>query len=330
MNVAMNSAAAIDFRTITSEAVRLGAAVAGEGPLVVLVHGFPEAWFSWRHQIAPLAAAGFTVCALAVRGYDGSDAPPGVADYDMERMVADVAAWIEALSPDGRAVVIGHDWGAAIAWASALVRPDRVRAVAGLSVPYLGQPERPNIEAWRERFTAKDHFFYQEWFQTLGPAEAELEADVRGGLRRFFYALAGEAPDGTWPLDKPHGATMLERLPDPDPFPAWLPRADEDDYVAAFERSGFFGPISRYRNAERDFAYLHPWKDRTIDQPALFLAGDRDLVVKWMPTPDIGELMRPHVPQIEAAPLLPGCGHWTQQERPTETNAALLAWLGRV
>lgn len=319
----------VEMRTITSGGVRLEAAVAGEGPLVVLVHGFPEAWFSWRHQVGPLAEAGYRVCAMSVRGYDGSDVPPKVADYDMERMIADVAAWIEALSPEERAVIVGHDWGAAITWATALVRPDRVRAVAGLSVPHFGQPERPAIETWRERFTAKGHFFYQEAFQDVGGAEADFEADVRGGLRKFYYALAGEAPDGTWPLDKPHGETTLQRLPDPEVFPAWLDREAEDAYVAAFERSGFFGPISRYRNAERDFAYLRPWKGKPIEQPALFLAGDRDLVVKFVPG-DLGELMRPHVPNLEALPLLPGCGHWTQQERPAETNAALLGWLGRL
>jgi pimeloyl-ACP methyl ester carboxylesterase len=319
----------VEMRRITRDGVTLEAAVAGSGPLVVLVHGFPEAWISWRHQVGPLADAGYQVCALSVRGYDGSDAPGQVADYDMEQMIGDVAASIEALGGGERAVIVGHDWGAAIVWATALVRPDRVRAVAGLSVPYFGQPDRPAIETWRERFTAKGHFFYQERFQEVGPAEAEFERDVRAGLRKFYYALAGEAPDGTWPLDKPHGADVLDRLPDPDPFPAWLEPQAEDAFVRAFERSGFFGPISRYRNAERDFAYLRPWKDKPIEQPALFLAGDRDLVVKWVPG-DIGEMMRPHVPNLEALPLLAGCGHWTQQERPRETNEALLGWLARL
>jgi pimeloyl-ACP methyl ester carboxylesterase len=319
----------VEFRTITSGGVRLQAAVAGSGPLIVLVHGFPEAWCSWRHQIGPLVQAGYTVCAMAVRGYDPSDAPAEIADYAMEAMVGDVVAWVESLSPGAPAVVVGHDWGAAIAWTTALVRPDRVRAVAGFSVPYLGQPERPAIDTFREQFTAQGRFFYIVRFQDVGAAEAELEADVRGGLRRFYYALAGEAPDGTWPLDKPHGATLLDRLPDPERFPAWLPRAVEDRYVEAFTRSGFFGPISRYRNWERDFEWLKPHRGRTIDQPALFLAGDRDLVVKWTPG-DLGDHMRPHVPQIEAPPLLPGCGHWTQQERPAETSAALLGWLRRV
>ncbi|HEY3889691.1 MAG TPA: alpha/beta hydrolase [Caulobacteraceae bacterium] len=317
-----------EFRTVQVGELRLRCAIEGSGPLVVMVHGFPESWYSWRHQIGPIAAAGFTACAIDVRGYGGSDKPHPVADYAMEHMVADVAGLIEALSPDAPAVIVGHDWGAPIVWNTALIRPDRVRAVAGLSVPYMGVPTRSFSQTIEEVFTARGRFFYQHYFQKEGVAEAEMEADVRGALRRFYYAISGDAPDGTWPNDKPVHATLLDRLPDPDPFPAWLTPADLDYFTGEFEASGFRGPINRYRNHDADFIYLQEFAGRRIRQPALFIGGERDLVLAMMGRRDFVPVMRDQIPDLRGADILPGCGHWTQQERPAEVNARLLTWLG--
>ncbi|HWA63160.1 MAG TPA: alpha/beta hydrolase [Caulobacteraceae bacterium] len=319
-----------DFRMVNAGEVSLRCAIEGTGPLVVMVHGFPESWYSWRHQIGPIAAAGFTACAIDVRGYGGSDKPQPVEAYAMDHMVGDVAGVIEALSPGKRAVLIGHDWGAPIVWNSALTRPDRVRAVAGLSVPYTGVPARSFKAMFEEVFTAKNRFFYQAYFQDEGVAEAEMEADVRGALRRFYYAISGDAPDGTWPNDKPHGAKLLDRLPDPDPFPAWLTAEDEDYFVGEFERSGFRGPINRYRNHDRDFEWLQGFKGKKIEQPSLFIGGERDLVLSMMGRRDYSELralMKAEAPDLRGSDILPGCGHWTQQEKPAEVNERLLAWL---
>ncbi|MDX2233676.1 MAG: alpha/beta hydrolase [Hyphomonadaceae bacterium] len=316
-----------EFRVIETNGVRLRAAVTGEGPLVVFVHGFPESWYSWRHQMGAVADAGFTACAIDVRGYGGSDKPHPAAAYDMQALVADVAGVIEALSPERKAVLVGHDWGAPIVWNTALIRPDRVRAVAGLSVPYTGPPTAPAIELFKEFFTSKGRFFYQVYFQDEGVAEAELERDVRASLRKFYYALSGDAPDGAWPVDKAHGDTLLHRLPDPDPFPAWLTKADEDYYTSEFTASGFRGPLNRYRNHQRDFLYLQGFRDRTIGQPALFIGGARDLVLKMFPGADLVAIMKAQMPNLQGAEVLPGCGHWTQQERPAEVNALLLPWL---
>ncbi len=317
-----------EFRTVQVGELKLNCAIEGSGPLVVMVHGFPESWYSWRHQIGPIAKAGFTACAIDVRGYGGSDKPHPVADYAMEHMVADVAGLIEVLSPDAPAVIIGHDWGAPIVWNTALIRPDRVRAVAGLSVPYMGAASRSFSETIDEVFTSRGRFFYQHYFQKEGVAEAEMEADVRGALRRFYYAISGDAPDGTWPLDKPVSATLLDRLPDPDPFPAWLTAADLDYFVGEFEASGFRGPINRYRNHDADFIYLQEFEGRRITQPALFIGGERDLVLSMMGRRDFVTAMRAQIPDLRGADVLPGCGHWTQQERPAEVNERLLAWLG--
>jgi pimeloyl-ACP methyl ester carboxylesterase len=316
-----------DFRIIDAGAAKLRVAVEGQGPLVVLVHGFPESWYSWRHQLGPIAEAGFTAAAIDVRGYGGSDKPTEVAAYDMESLTADVAGVAKALQPDGPAILIGHDWGAPIVWNSAFSRPDAFRAVAGLAVPFTGVPARPFSEVFTKLFTEKDRFFYQAWFQKVGPPEAEAEKDVRDFLRKFYYGIAGEAPDGSWP-QKSASATLLEGMVDPDVFPAWLTPQDLDYYVGEFEKSGFFGPISRYRNHERDHAWLQQFQGRTLDQPSLLIGGDRDPAFNGFGRiADPGAEMRKHATRLQAVHVLPGCGHWTQQERPAEVNAILIPWL---
>jgi pimeloyl-ACP methyl ester carboxylesterase len=316
-----------EFKFVQLADVRLRCAVQGRGPLVVMVHGFPESWFSWRHQLGPIADAGFTACAIDVRGYGGSEKPPHVGDYAMERMIADVTGVIDTLSPDGQAILVGHDWGAPIVWNSALVRPDKVRAVCALSVPYLGPPTRPFTEIFDELFTKRGRFFYQAYFQKPSEPEAEAEANPRAFLRKFYYALSGDAPDGTWPTNKTSAQRLLDGLVDPEPFPAWLSAADLDYYVGEFERSGFRGPINRYRNHERDFEYLRNFADRKITQPALFIGGTRDLAFNMLGRGDPIALMRNHVTDLRGADVLVGCGHWTQQERPADVNQRLLAWL---
>ncbi|WP_293904249.1 alpha/beta hydrolase [Phenylobacterium sp.] len=316
-----------DFRTIDAGHVKLRAAVEGEGPLVIMVHGFPESWYSWRHQIGPVAQAGFQVAALDVRGYGGSDKPRPIEAYSMQELTGDVLGVAEALAPGQQAILIGHDWGAPIVWNTALSRPDRIRAVAGLSVPFSGVPQRAFTDIFKELFTDKGHFFYQAWFQEVGPPEAEAEKDVRDFLRKFYFGIAGEAPEGSWP-QKAHGATMLEGMIDPGQFPAWLSPADLDYYVGEFEGSGFRGPISRYRNHERDFEWLQQFKDRKLTMPTALIGGDRDPAFNGFGRiPDPAAMMRGHVTDLRSVHVLPGCGHWTQQERPAEVTAILLDWL---
>lgn len=312
---------------VDGDGVRLRAMVEGEGPLVLMVHGFPESWYSWRHQLGPVAAAGFAACAIDVRGYGASDKPQPVEAYAMERMIGDLVGVAAALSPGAPAILVGHDWGAPIVWNSALVRPDVFRAVVALSIPYQGVSPIPYDELFTAAFTAKNRFFYQAYFQAEGVAEAELEADVRGFLRRFYYMISGDAPEGSWPVHKTADSTLLADMIDPDVFPAWLSDADLDYYVAEFERSGLRGPLNRYRNHRRDWDFLQAYKDRRIEQPALFIGGARDLAFNMMGSRDPIEAMRRHVPDLRGAYMLEGCGHWTQQERPAEVNIRLLEWL---
>lgn len=319
-----------ELRMIETNGLRLRVALAGEGPLVVLVHGFPESWYSWRHQIKALSEAGYSVAAPDVRGYGGSDRPHAVEAYDMESLTADIAELAEALSPAAPAVVVGHDWGAPIAWNTARLHADRFRAVAGLSVPYVPPGDVVFIDAARTFFTERGLFFYQVYFQDEGPPEAELEADPAETIRKFYYAISGDAPEGTWPVDKKHGDTLLHRLPEPDmPLP-WLSDEDVAYYDAQFRQSGFRGPLNRYRNWHRDHAYLkrHPYS-AVIAQPSLYIGGTKDLVLKMYPG-DMVAAMKKSLGDLRGAELLEGCGHWTQQERPEEVNRLLLDWLGQL
>ena len=318
-----------EMRQIDVGQISLRVAVEGEGPLVIMVHGFPESWYSWRHQIGPVAAAGYTVAAIDVRGYGGSDKPQAVSAYGMEQIVGDLVGLKTALSPDAPAILVGHDWGAPIVWNSAFVHPEHFRAVAGLSVPFAGAPSRPFTEVFREKFTSKGVFFYQEYFQQPGVAEAELEVDIRRFLTLFLTSIGGEAPDGAWPA-KPVDARLLDGLRQPAALPAWLTEADLDFYVGEFTRSGLRGPLNRYRNHEADHAWLLPLKGRTLDQPTLYIGGTRDPAsTLFGQVSDPVAMMRHFAPQVEGH-LLEGCGHWTQQERPAEVNRLLLDWLDKL
>lgn len=316
-----------DFRTIDTNGVFIRAAVEGEGPLIVMVHGFPESWYSWRHQMAPLAAAGFTACAIDVRGYGGSSKPHAVEAYAMQEIAADVAGVIDALSPGQPAVLIGHDWGAPIVYATATMHPDRVRAVAGLSVPYGGQSPVPLNHAFKAMFADQGKFFYMNYFQEEGVAEAALEADVRATIRKMYFGASGEGY-GWSTEDKKHGDALLDGMPDPDVFPDWLSEQDIDYYTEAFSQSGFRGPLNRYRNFERDWAHAATMQDRIIRQPSLFIAGSRDLVLKMFGGEEASiAQMQKNCSDFRGAHIILGVGHWTQQENPAATTGHLIDWL---
>tara|TARA_B100001765_G_scaffold205502_2_gene161947 strand:+ start:140 stop:1111 length:972 start_codon:yes stop_codon:yes gene_type:complete len=300
----------------------------GTGDLVILVHGFPESWYSWRHQLAPLAESGFTACAIDVRGYGGSDKPDAIQAYALEKIVGDLVGLKVALQPDKPAILVGHDWGAPIVWNTALTHPEHFRAVAGMAVPFAGVPSRPFTEVFREHFTSQGKFFYQEYFQEPGVAEAEAEKDPRDWVERMMYSISGDVPPGEY-FAKPYGATFLEGLPDPEPMP-WLSKADLDYYENEFRNSGFRGPLNRYRNHPKDYEWLQGWKGKRIEQPALFIGGTRDpATFLFGAVSDPVALMRKNAPQVEGH-ILDGVGHWTQQESPEEVNRLLLEWLKRV
>jgi pimeloyl-ACP methyl ester carboxylesterase len=314
----------MDFVTVGNGPIDLNVAVAGEGPLIVCVHGFPELWYSWRHQIEHFSARGYKVAALDVRGYGASSRPHPIADYTMRELTSDVAAVVDHLG-GGKAILFGHDWGAPIAWNTALLFPDKITAVAGLSVPYFPPSEVSFLDTAREIY--KGRFFYQLYFQQEGVAEAELEADVPVTLRKMYFGASGDAPQGAWGDEKGPDATLLEGMIDPDPFPAWLSAADLKVFVAAFEHSGFRGPLNRYRAQVLDVEGLADHRGALLQQPSFFVAGERDLVRAFIPGVDLYENPGVACADFRGKAIVPAVGHWVQQEAPEATNAALEGFL---
>lgn len=316
-----------EFITIANRDIQLRVATMGQGPLVLFVHGFPESWYSWREQMPAIAEAGYQAAALDVRGYGGSSCPPEPGAYTLAALAGDVAAVAEALSPQQPAILIGHDWGAPIVWTAALVDADRFRAVAGLAVPHLPAGERHALDFAREKFTARGRFFYLHYFQVPGVAEAELDGDPERALRGMLYGWSGDAPDGFWHNRRPAESRLFEGLdPIPTVLPGWLAQADLDYYVAEFRRSGFRGPLNRYRNFDTDRAFLRSLPNQVIQQPALFIGGDRDPALAMFPSPLL-DVIRPGYADLRGAHMLQGIGHWTQQEAPAAVNRLLLEWL---
>lgn len=312
---------AVTHRTVDTGAVRLHVAEAGTGPLVILLHGFPECWYSWRHQIEALAAAGYRVVAPDQRGYGASDAPPEVGAYTIHQLVGDVVGLAAALGEE-RFVVAGHDFGAPVAWHTALFRPDLVRGVIGLSVAPRPRTTFPPIPAMRAM--AGDGF-YMVHFQTPDAPEKVLEADLQTSFRRMLTAAGGEGP-GMKPIVPP-GATFLDVCPEPERLPAWLPQEDLDVYVETFTAGGFRGPLNWYRNLDRNWELTAPWHGVPITPPALFIGGEKDPVAGTPKGPLTEDQLRVMLPNLRALHYLPGIGHWVQQEAPEAVNEAMLGFL---
>ena len=315
----------MEFKKATNGDIVLRVATEGSGPVLLCVHGWPELWYSWRHQIAHFAELGYTVAAMDVRGYGGSSKPEPIAAYSMKNLSSDVAAVIREISDDP-VVLLGHDWGAPIVWNTALLYPDLVRAVAGLSVPYVPGRDAAFIDLAEQLYA--DRFFYQIYFQQEGVAEAELEADVSSSLRKIYYAISGDAPTGTWLIEKPRHSPLLEGMVDPDPFPEWLTTADIKTYSDAFENGGFRGPLNRYRAQRIDVEDLVEIRGRTIQQPTCFIGGEKDAARHFMPGYDLYTNPGRACDDFRGSTIIGDVGHWVQQEAPAETNSALEVFLG--
>lgn len=315
----------ISHRFVETNGIRMHIAEAGEGPLVVMCHGFPESWYSWRHQLVALAEAGFHAVAPDQRGYGQTDAPEDIGAYTQLHLVGDIVGLVDALEEE-QAVVVGHDWGAPVAWNTAILRPDRIRGVAGLSVPPNAWSGKiPPTEGMKQRFG--DRFFYQLYFQEPGKAERELEADVRRTMRMLLYTASGDCPPNPAAAELPKTAGFLDAMQDPGAdLPAWLSEADLDVFTGEFERAGFRGGLNWYRNIDRNWELMAAFNGKRVTPPALFVSGDRDLVVSLM-GPNWREQMQRAAPNLRDAVMIPGVGHWTQQEASEAVNEALIAFL---
>jgi pimeloyl-ACP methyl ester carboxylesterase len=317
---------AITHRFVETNGIRMHIAEQGTGPLVLLCHGFPESWYSWRHQIGALADAGFHVVAPDMRGYGQTDAPEAIDQYTMLHLVGDMVGVLDAIG-EATAVIVGHDWGGPVAWHAALLRPDRFRAVVGLSVPYR---PRGTVRPTTVMPRTDDAVFYQLYFQQPGVAEAELEADVRATVRGSLMRLSGDAPpgDGSFAMvPVPGGLRSRAQGAEQVPLPGWLTEADIDFYAGEFTRTGFRGGLNYYRNIDRNWEILAPFAGAKVTVPALYVAGERDLVLAFPGAADLIANLTTFVPGLKETKILPGCGHWTQQERPEAVNAAMLGFL---
>jgi len=313
----------IKHRTVETNGIRMHVAEQGTGPLVIMCHGFPESWYSWRHQLAALSAAGFHAVAPDMRGYGQTDAPAEIEAYTLLHLVGDMVGLVGALG-EKSAVIAGHDWGAPVAWHAALLRPDIFRAVVGLSVPYR---PRGGTRPTTVMPQSDEAMFYQLYFQTPGVAEAELQRDPRATIRRLAYGGSGDAPARGGLGMVRRGGGFLDHTIDPQSLPAWLTEADIDFYAGEFGRTGFRGGLNWYRNIDRNWELLAPYAGAVVSVPALYVAGDRDLVVRFPGMDQLLPNLSRFVPQLRRTIMLPGCGHWTQQERAREVNDAMLEFL---
>ena len=313
----------VTLQTLPLNGIHMRVAVQGRGPLVLLCHGFPESWCSWRHQLAALASAGYRAVAPDMRGYGGTDAPLDVASYTMLHHVGDMTELVRALG-ETQAVIVGHDWGAPVAWSAALLRPDIFRAVVGLSVPF-SPPSGVNLLDALERQGIKT--FYMQYFQTPGVAESELDADPEVTLRRLAYSMSGDGPGRVVAGVLAPGAGFLDNTVEPDVLPAWLDREDLAYVAREFSRTGFRGGLNWYRSMALSTQLLAPWRGAVIHQPSLFMAGARDDVLKFPSARSQIDHFPTTLPGLRGCHILEGAGHWIQRERAAAVNEILLAFL---
>jgi len=318
--------AAIEHRFVETNGIRMHVAEAGSGIPVLLCHGFPESWYSWRHQLEALAKEGFRAIAPDMRGYGQTDKPDAIDQYTLFHLTGDMIGLLDALKIE-KASIIGHDWGAPVACHCALFRPDRFPALATLSVPFRPRfPVRPTSVMPK----TDDAQFYQLYFQKPGEAEAELERDVERTLRLMLFYSSGDAPAaansgpvGMVPIGRPW---LADRSP-PQTLPGWLSEADVQFYTGEFKRSGFRGGLNWYRNIDRNWELMAPWKHAKLQVPTLYIVGDRDLVYRFPGMDTLLANLKNFVPKLDKTVLLEGCGHWTQQERAEQVNNEITLFL---
>jgi pimeloyl-ACP methyl ester carboxylesterase len=319
-------------RFVEANGIRIHIAEQGEGPVIVLCHGFPETWYSWRRQLPALAAAGFRAVAPDMRGYAETESPIAIDQYTLLHLVGDMVGLLDALNIE-KAVIAGHDWGAPVAWHAALLRPDRFRGVVDLSVPFI---PRGQVYTSENLPQTEDAIFYQDYFQTPGVAEAELERNIRSTVRILLYSLSADVPrPGTTPGGGSAGmisrkAGFFSNMIDPLSLPHWISETEANVYVEQFSRSGYRGGLNWYRNISRNRQLLAAFDGLKIAVPALYIVGESDVVLAF---PDMDRLiagLSETVPLLKQTIVVPACGHWTQQERPEEVNSAIIEFLKSV
>jgi pimeloyl-ACP methyl ester carboxylesterase len=326
------SPAEVTHRFVQANGIRIHLAEKGAGPLVLLCHGFPEFWYCWRFQFEALCQAGYHVVAPDLRGYGQTDQPPEPEQYTLLHLVGDLVGILDALE-EPQAILVGHDWGSVLTWHAGLLRPDRFTRLVAMSSPYLPRgplygprASLPPTEIWNLAYG--NQFFYQTALVEPGRAEAELEADVRTTLRRFLYGGSGDAgPAERWhPILPDPQASLLNSAGNPVSLPSWITEEELDAYVAEYTRTGFGGGLAWYRSMDRNWELLAAYSGARLNQPALFLWGDADPLLEIAGLRKGIQRQPEYVPRLRQFSLS-GCGHWIQQERAREVNAAILDFL---
>lgn len=319
----------LETRDVTVNGIKIRVTALGKGPLVLLCHGFPETSHVWRHQLPALAQAGFRAVAPDLRGYGGSESPADVAAFTTMDVIGDLVALVEREHADD-AVIVGGDWGASIAWQAAQLRPDVFRAVVALGVPMM---RRAPITPSRLFPKTDSAVFYTHYFSEPGVAEEEFERDISATLRAIYWAASGQAGPRNDPrTPNPFGMVakgegLLASLPIPDELPPWLTQCDLDAFILGFKTSGFRGGLNYYRNLDRNWALQAALEGKNVEVPALYLVGERDTGLAIPGMDRIIEAMPEIVPHLCATKIIPGAGHWLQQEAPQEVNKALIEFL---
>ncbi len=310
-------------RTVRTNGINMHVAEVGVGKPVVFVHGFPELWRSWRKQMPVVAEAGYRAVAPDMRGYGQTDAPAPITDYDVHHLCGDLCGLLDDLGVD-KAFFVGHDWGAWAMWFMTLLHPDRVAALVNISVPYSPRGDAPPMNRAKEIFG--DIFFYQLYFQDVGPADTELAKDVRRTVLKFAWSVSGEAgqPDVRSLIARKVGeGGFLDMLSDPPHALEWFTDEDLNYFVEEFERTGYTGALNWYRNIDRNWETTPQLDGAKPTQPELFIAGTNDPVIRMVPP----EPMRETVPNLKDIVLVEGAGHWIHMEQPEPVNEAILGFL---
>ncbi len=332
----------MDLKYLENNDIRIAAHIKGEGPLIVLIHGWPESWYSWRHQIPFLASIGYKVAAISVRGYGESSKPFEIEKYSILELASDIQAVIKGLGYE-EAILVGHDWGAPIAWTAAIRYPNMIKAVAGLSVPYWSVGSKSQLDLWKELY--KDKFFYQLYFLNEGVAEDELEKDIKKTIELTYFSsdfrgmkfLSENQNNPKYQKNK--DSKFLDGLPSFDSYPSWISKKDIDIFVEEFTKSGMRGPLNRYRAQDIDFEELSEIGEKKIVQPSCFITGQYDPVNFMLDSSnsngafsafskiDTKEafklLFMEHYKDLRMLEIIDNIGHWTQEEAPKEVNNLL-------
>ena len=327
----------MEFKFIDTNGITLRAAVEGEGPLIIMVHGCPESWFSWRRQIPVIAETGYKVVAIDVRGYGGSDKPHAIEEYTLKKIGADIVGIIDFFEED-KAILIGHDWGGPIVWYTSLINENRISAVAGLSVPYFPQREVSPLDAFEVIY--KDKFFYQLYFQKEGVAESEFEPDLRKYLESTYFSIDARGMKKQFEnplnaMNKGPNAKYLDDVVEFESYPDWINKDEMNYLINEFENSGMRGPLNRYRAQRIDFEELKDFRDKKLKQPAALMVGSLDPVNFFIgdgykDTEHLKEVFEPVYENLIKTELINDVGHWTQQEAPEEVNRFLLDFLKQI